>query len=291
MPGQNLRGFAERVALVVGGARGVGRAAALQLALEGAYVITSYAPGDAEGEGVAGELRDLGTLAQAVAADPARGEDVRRLFEAVGDLFGRLDLLINAAGVSVPGSLGSSTEDDWRRVIDSSVKAVLLSAQAAAPLLLRRPSPAIVNVASEAGLNGRGPNPHYVAAQAGVVGLTKALARELAPRVRVNCVAVGGAPFDRIRARNTAADDFMPKAEETTGAAAGAPAGGRRQRTRAGRAFQPGLCSGARQPPTRSRAQLFTCSPRRRAPSRARCSSWAVRVSSRPLVPAEARLL
>ena len=193
MPGQNFRGFAEKVAVVTGGGRGVGRAVALSLALEGAYVVVAYAPGDEGGATVATELRELGTLAHAVGTDVSSEEDVTTLFDTVWQTYGRLDLLVNAASLSRAGAVEELSVEDWERTVGVSLKGAFLSVRAALPLMRGRPGAGIVNVCSEAGLTGRGNSPAYVAAQAGLVGLTKALARELAPRVRVNCVAVGGA--------------------------------------------------------------------------------------------------
>ena len=193
MPGQSFRGFAEKVAVVTGGGRGVGRAVALSLALEGAYVIVAYAPGDEGGAAVSTELRGMGTLAHAVAADASSEDDVKSLFDTVGQTYGRLDLLVNAASLCRARPLAELTAGDWERTVGVSLKGAFLASRAALPLMQGRPGAAIVNVCSESGLTGRGNSAAYVAAQAGVVGLTKALARELAPRVRVNCVAVGGA--------------------------------------------------------------------------------------------------
>ncbi|HLL77139.1 MAG TPA: SDR family NAD(P)-dependent oxidoreductase [Pyrinomonadaceae bacterium] len=193
MPGQSFRGFAEKVAVVTGGGRGVGRAVALSLALEGAYVIVAYAPGDAGGANVSAELRDVGTLAHAVETDVSGEDDVKKLFDTVGETYGRLDLLVNAASLCRAKPLAELTAADWDRAVGVSLKGAFLAARAALPLMRGRPGAAIVNVCSEVGLTGRGGGAAYVSAEAGVVGLTKALARELAPRVRVNCVAVGGA--------------------------------------------------------------------------------------------------
>jgi 3-oxoacyl-[acyl-carrier protein] reductase len=193
MPGQSSRGFAEKVAVVTGGGRGVGRAVALSLALEGAYVIVAHAPGDSGGGAVAAELREMGTLAHAVEADVSSEGDVRFLFDTVGQTYGRLDLLINAASLGRAKPLAELTPADWDEIVGVSLKGAFLCARAALELMRGRPGAAVVNVCSESGLTGRG-GAAYVAAGAGVVGLTKALARELAPRVRVNCVAVGGAP-------------------------------------------------------------------------------------------------
>ena len=190
MPGQSFRGFAEKVARVTNGARGVGRAVAVSLALEGAFVIVAFDPADEEGQSAAAELRELGTLAHAFAADVSRAEDVRALFQSVRETFGRLDLLVCVAPPGKAAALEALTEDEWNVELDGALRGAFLCAQAAAPLMRGRPSPAIVNGGSEAGLSGRGPSAAAVAAHAGLVGLTKALARELGPRLRVNCVAV-----------------------------------------------------------------------------------------------------
>ncbi|HEU4596961.1 MAG TPA: SDR family NAD(P)-dependent oxidoreductase [Pyrinomonadaceae bacterium] len=217
MPGQNFRGFAERVALVVGGARGVGRAVALQLALEGAYVIVSHAPEDAEGARVLRELREMGTLAHAVGGEASRAEGVGAIFRAVEESFGRLDLLVNAGGVLSEAPLSDLTEGEWDEVLAATLRSAFLCSRAAAGLMSKRPAPAIVNVASEAGLTGAFGGVAGVAAHAGLVGLTKALARELAPRVRVNCVAVGASPPAPDEAARAAVYLLSPKAGSVTG--------------------------------------------------------------------------
>jgi 3-oxoacyl-[acyl-carrier protein] reductase len=197
LPGQSFRGFAEKVALVTNGARGVGRAVAVSLALEGAFVVVSFDPADGEGESAAAELRELGTLAHAFAADVSRAAGVQRLFQSIDETFGRLDLLVNVAPTTGDAvALEALGEGAWDAVVDSALKGAFLCAQGAAPLMRGRPGPAVVNVASEAGLSGRGASAAEVAAHAGLVGLTKALARELGPRVRVNCVAVRPAAAD-----------------------------------------------------------------------------------------------
>ena len=192
MTGQSFRGFAEKVAVVTGGGLGAGRAVALSLALEGAYVIVAYAPGYEGGGAVAAELREMGTLAHAIQTDVSDDGDVKNLFDTVGQTYGRLDLLINAASLGRAKPLAELTAVDWDEIVGVSLKGTFLCSRAALDLMRGRPGAAIVNVCSESGLTGRGGGVAYVAAGAGVVGLTKALARELAPRVRVNCVAIGG---------------------------------------------------------------------------------------------------
>jgi 3-oxoacyl-[acyl-carrier protein] reductase len=192
--GQSFRGFSERVALVTGGAHGISRAVALQLAAEGAYVILSHPHAEAEGASVVKELREIGTLAHSFAADVSNAADVQRLFAGIEELYGRLDLLVNCASLNSQASLAELTAEAWDETLSVNLKTVFLCTQAAARLLLKRPKAAVVNLAAETNPdNSSAQSIAYLVAQAGIVGLTKALARELAPRVRVNCVAVRGA--------------------------------------------------------------------------------------------------
>ncbi|HEX8493706.1 MAG TPA: SDR family oxidoreductase [Pyrinomonadaceae bacterium] len=192
MPGQSFRGFAERVALVTGGAFGISRAIALQLAYEGAYVIVSHPHEEAESASVAGELREIGTLAHSFAADVSRASDVLRLFAGIEELYGRLDFLVNSASFEHAAAFEELTEEAWDASINVNLKSVFLCTQAAARLMRQRPKAAIVNLAADTSLGNTGRSAVYAAAQAGIIGLTKALAQELAPRIRVNCVAVRG---------------------------------------------------------------------------------------------------
>jgi 3-oxoacyl-[acyl-carrier protein] reductase len=163
----------------------------LQLALEGAYVVVGYGETEgAEGERVAQELREIGTLAHAVRADVWRPEGVESAFRLVEESFGRLDLLVNSAhafGDSAPDEL---TLEGWNQIIDVNLKSAFLCSQAAERLMRGRPKAAICNILAEAGVSACPSGAvHYVAAQAGLVGLTRALARAFAPRIRVNAVA------------------------------------------------------------------------------------------------------
>lgn len=193
MPGGSLRGFAERVALVVSGGAGltgVGRAVAMQLALEGAFVIVTHAPDDREAESVTTSLRELGTLAHAVAADVRREADIVRAFEIVDELYNRLDLLVFVADAGEASRASASFDEVTSEVIDDclciTLRAAMLCAKAAARLMRGRPSAGIVNV-----VRARGASALDEAVSAGIIGLTKSLAGELASRVRVNCVRIG----------------------------------------------------------------------------------------------------
>lgn len=187
MPGQSFRGFAEKVAVVTNGAQGVGRAVALQLALQGAYVFVSYAEESEENTRAMESLREIGTLVQALDADVSTINGINKLFTSVEEMYGRLDLLVNCSGANDETAFEELTEDVWQRAIDANLKSVLFSSQAAVCLMKNRPSPAIVNVVFESEEG----NVHLAAAQTGLIGLTKALSTKLKEKkIRVNCVVI-----------------------------------------------------------------------------------------------------
>jgi len=179
-----------RVGLVTGAGKRLGRAVALRLAAEGADVAVHYNASAAGAEAVCGEITALGRRAVAMHAELRNVEEIRRLFDQVGKEFGRLDVLVNSAANFLQSSMISTTEEVWDASLDTNVKAGFFCAQAAAPLL-RRSKGVIVNFADASGLVGW---PGYIAhsvSKAGVVMLTKVLAKALAPEVRVNAIAPG----------------------------------------------------------------------------------------------------
>ena len=178
------------VALVTGSAKRLGRAVALRLAAEGADVVVHYRTSAAEARSAVAEIEKLGRRGMAIAADLDRVSEIKRLFDETAKQFGRLDILVNSAANFLPASVISTTEEIWDASLDSNLKAPFFCAQAAAPLL-RRTKGTIVNFADTGGLLGwPGYIPHSVS-KAGVVMLTKVLARALAPEVRVNAIAPG----------------------------------------------------------------------------------------------------
>lgn len=182
--------LAGKAALVTGAAKRLGRHVALRLATEGADVLVHYHSSAADAEAAVGEIKSLGRRAVAMRADLGKVADIRRLVDEAGKYFGRLDVLVNSAANFLPGSIISTTEEVWDAALDTNVKAGFFCAQAAAPLL-RRSKGVIVNFADASGLAGwPGFIPHSIS-KAGVVMLTKVLAKALAPEVRVNAVAPG----------------------------------------------------------------------------------------------------
>jgi 3-oxoacyl-[acyl-carrier protein] reductase len=172
-----------KTALVTGASRGIGRAIAVELARAGASVVIGYRSGVDEAEEVARE-----TGGRAVRGDVADPDEAKRLVEVAGDL----DVLVNNAGVTRDGLLARMPDEDWRAVLDTNLGGVFHTCRAAARGMMRRRSGAIVNVSSIVGLHGNPGQTNYSASKAGIIGFTKALARELGTRgVRANVVAPG----------------------------------------------------------------------------------------------------
>jgi pteridine reductase len=179
-----------QVGLVTGAGKRLGRAVALRLAHEGADVAVHYNSSAGGAEEVCREIEALGRRAVAMPAELRSIDEIRRLFDQVGKEFGRLHVLVNSAANFLPSSVISTTEEVWDASLDTNLKAGFFCAQAGAPLL-RRSKGVIVNFADAGGLLGW---PGYIAhsiSKAGVVMLTKVLAKAMAPEVRVNAIAPG----------------------------------------------------------------------------------------------------
>lgn len=180
-----------RVAIVTGGTRGIGAAVAAWLAEHGAGVVVSGRDPDR----VQSALKPMEGLAGrvvGVAADAAKREDADRLVEAARQEFGRLDVVVNNAGITRDALLIRMKDDDWDQVMDVNLRGAFLMTRAAAKTMMRQRSGRIINIASTAGAMGNAGQVNYSAAKAGLIGLTKACARELAHwSILVNAVAPG----------------------------------------------------------------------------------------------------
>ncbi len=185
------RPLAGRVAIVTGGSRGIGAATAALLAEDGACVVVSGRDADRLERAVK-DLEASGAAAVGVVADAARREDCERLVEAARERFGRVDILVNNAGVTRDTLLVRMKDDDWDQVMAVNLRGAFLMTRAVAKLMMRQKGGRIVNVASTAGAMGNAGQTNYSAAKAGLIGLTKAAARELAHwGILVNAVAPG----------------------------------------------------------------------------------------------------
>ena len=187
---QNEESLKGCVALVTGSAKRLGRAVALRLAQEGADIVIHHRSSHAEAEEAIAEIEKLGRRAVAIAADLGSVSEIKRLFDETAKQFGRLDILVNCAANFLPASIVSTTEQIWDAALDTNLKAPFFCAQAAVPLL-KRSQGVIINFADVGGILGwTGYIPHC-ASKAGVIMLTRCLAKELAPEVRVNAIAPG----------------------------------------------------------------------------------------------------
>ena len=184
--------FEGKVALVTGASRGIGRAIALALAAEGADVAVNYAGSEAAAKEVAAEIEAMGRKAFVIQADIASTEASTAMVDAVVKEFGRVDVLVNNAGITRDGLLMRMKEEDWDAVITTNLKGVFNCTKAAIKYMMKQKSGNIVNISSIVGVMGNAGQANYCAAKAGVIGFTKATAKEVAARgIRVNAIAPG----------------------------------------------------------------------------------------------------
>jgi len=184
--------LSEQVALVTGASRGLGRSIALELAKNGANVVINYAGNEAKAKEVVEEIKQLGQESFDVQADVSSEEDVKRMVKQVTDEFGRLDILVNNAGITKDNLIMRMKEEEFDQVVNTNLKGAFLCTKAVTRQMMRQRRGKIVNVASIVGVRGNPGQANYVAAKAGVIGLTKTTAQELASRnILVNAVAPG----------------------------------------------------------------------------------------------------
>jgi len=192
MAGKPLEG---RVTLVTGAAKRIGRSIALRLAADGADVVVNYATSRQEAAEVVHEIQGFGRRAVAVQADVSRRAEVEQLFAATLAEFGRLDVLVNNAGAFFSAKFEGLTDEQWDGILDANLKSQFLCAQAAAPIMRKQGRGRIINLSSLGGLLAWPAYTHYCVSKAGVIMLTRCLARALAPEILVNSVAPGTIQF------------------------------------------------------------------------------------------------
>ncbi|HAL29124.1 MAG TPA: 3-oxoacyl-[acyl-carrier-protein] reductase [Coriobacteriia bacterium] len=181
-----------RVALVTGGSRGIGAAIAARLAAEGASVAIGFAGREEAASEVVSAIEGAGGRALALQGDISDPEASAALVERTVSEYGRLDVLVNNAGITRDGLLVRMSDDDWHAVIETNLSGAFYTTRAASRIMMKQRAGSIVNIASVVGMMGNAGQVNYAAAKAGLIGMTKTVARELAGRgVRANAVAPG----------------------------------------------------------------------------------------------------
>ncbi len=198
--------FTDKTALVTGGSRGIGRAVCLELAKGGANVVLCYAGNEAAAQETVWSVEALGAKALAVQCDVSDAARVDALVKAAVERFGRIDILVNNAGITRDNLLMRMSEADFDAVVAANLKGAFLCMKTVSKLMLKQRYGRIVNLSSVVGLRGNAGQVNYAASKAGVIGMTKSLARELASRgVTVNAVAPGFIETDMTAALSDAA--------------------------------------------------------------------------------------
>jgi 3-oxoacyl-[acyl-carrier protein] reductase len=188
----SIRTLDGQIALVTGASRGIGRAVALALAEAGAEVVVNYSSSPDAADAVVSEIKGSGGQAYALQANVADEEAVNGLIKTVIERSGRIDVLVNNAGITRDGLLMRMKTEDWQSVINLNLSGVFLCTRAVARPMLKQKSGRIINITSVVGLMGNAGQSNYAAAKAGVVGFTRSTAKEMASRgITVNAVAPG----------------------------------------------------------------------------------------------------
>ena len=184
--------FKNKVVLITGSSRGIGRATAIAFAKEGAKVIINYVKNKEAGEKTVGEIKNLGTEAIAIQADIASESDVKRMVEEAVQKFGAIDILINNAGIVWDIPIFTKTVEQWERTLRVNLIGAFLCAKYVVPHMKDRVGASILNISSTNGIDSGGPESiDYEASKAGMISMTKNLAQALAPHIRVNSIAPG----------------------------------------------------------------------------------------------------
>ena len=204
--------MSEKLALVTGGSRGIGKACALELARAGYDVVINYAGNVEAANKTVEEIKALGVEAAAYKFDVSNAEQVNAGIAEIVEKFGRIDVLVNNAGITRDGLFMRMSEENWNAVINTNLSSAFYVSQPVVKVMMKQRSGAIVNMASVVGVSGNAGQANYSAAKAGLIGLTKTLAKELGSRgIRVNAVAPGFINTDMTKDLDTSKFlDFIP---------------------------------------------------------------------------------
>lgn len=188
----DMRLLSGKTALVTGATRGIGRAIALKFASEGANVAFTYRSQHEAAQSLVGQIQEMGVQAKAYPSDAADFEQAHAVVEDIKNIFGHIDILVNNAGITKDGLMLRMDEAQWDSVIDTNLKSAFNFIHACTPIMARQRSGSIINMSSVVGVSGNAGQCNYSASKAGLIGLSKSIAKEMGPRgVRSNCIAPG----------------------------------------------------------------------------------------------------
>lgn len=197
--------MSENLALVTGGSRGIGKACALHLAQAGYNVVINYAGNEEAAKQTVSELEALGVKAEAVKFDISNHDEAQEAVAKIIEKYGRIDVLVNNAGITRDGLFMRMSKENWDAVINTNLTGAFNVTQPVIKIMMKQRSGAIVNMASIVGIYGNAGQANYAAAKAGLIGFTKSLAKELASRnIRVNAVAPGFVQTDMTKSLDSA---------------------------------------------------------------------------------------
>lgn len=197
--------MSENLALVTGGSRGIGKACALHLAQAGYNVVINYAGNEEAANKTVSELEALGVKAEAVKFDISNHDEAQEAVAKIIEKYGRIDVLVNNAGITRDGLFMRMSKENWDAVINTNLTGAFNVTQPVIKVMMKQRSGAIVNMASIVGIYGNAGQANYAAAKAGLIGFTKSLAKELASRnIRVNAVAPGFVQTDMTKSLDSA---------------------------------------------------------------------------------------
>lgn len=181
-----------KTALITGATRGIGRAIALKFAAEGADVVFTYRQQHQAADDLVKEIEAMGMRAKAISADASSFENAESIAATVKEEFGQIDILVNNAGITKDGLVMRMTEEQWDSVIENNLKSAFNYIRACVPVMARQRSGSIISISSVVGVAGNAGQCNYAASKAGIIGLTKSIAKEMGPRgIRANCIAPG----------------------------------------------------------------------------------------------------